>query len=110
MTKKLIYTRRFEMADVLDYRMSEGCNTLREELIERASHGEIPAVAEGIWWGEVIASKAHSAIYVSLYYEGSGVFKCDNCGTDVPVGQEKRVSENGPILCAECHEKTPPLL
>lgn len=31
-----------------------------------------------------------------------GFFKCDHCGKPIPVGQEKRRTEKGPILCKQC--------
>ncbi len=64
--KKRIISLNYDPVSCLDYKRSEGCETLREELIDRTSHGTIPEEAEGIWWGEVTFEDG--SFTVSLYY------------------------------------------
>ena len=62
----LIYSKSYTPTDCLDYRRSANCETLREELIDRTSHGEIPNEAIDTWWGEVVFEEGLFVVY--LYY------------------------------------------
>ena len=64
----LIYSKRYTPTDCLVYKRSKHCETLREELIDRTSHGEIPDEAIDTWWGEVVFSRVIGCYEVFLYY------------------------------------------
>ena len=94
--KILIDTWTYGVEDCLDYKMSAGCRTLREDLIDRASHGEIPEEAAGTWWGEVTLIRETCSFEVTLYYSKEDPCKhcadaaqypdnCDGCRFYEPI-------------------------
>ena len=62
----LVLSKSYTPTDCLDYRRSADCETLREELIDRTSHGEIPDEAIDTWWGEVVFEGGLFVVYI--YY------------------------------------------
>ena len=96
MTGTLILSQAYTPNDCLDYRRSAGCKTLREELIDRTSHGEIPEEAEGTWWGEVTFEDG--SFTVNLYYPKDVPF-CAMCGAGEPLDH---VLDDGTPLCSDC--------
>ncbi len=62
----MVLSKAYTPTDCLDYKRSANCETLREELIDRTSHGEIPNEAIDSWWGEVEFEEGLFVVYI--YY------------------------------------------